>query len=147
MLTLRHAQPAPAAPKPMGTQPLATTAKPFTTTTLKWGALVDSPTPADWKEGKDYDREAPINVNSLVGIRRTDGTIKFGQVVKKAGFFYLKLRGRSTNELDRLRAFRRAQVGWVQRFVIVAMFLLICAPVVAKYLCRADLSLRSEICN
>ena len=72
----------------MGTQPLATTAKPFTTTTLKWGALVDSPTPADWVEGKDYDREAPINVNSLVGIRRTDGTIKFGQVVKKAGFFY-----------------------------------------------------------
>ena len=33
---------------------------------------------------------------------------------------------------------RRAQVGWVQRFVIVAMFLLICAPVVAKYLCRAS---------
>lgn len=67
--------------------------------------------------------------------------------LKKAGFFYAKLRIRPTAELDRMRMIRRAQVGWVQRFVIVAMFLLICAPVVAKYLCRADLSLRSEICN
>ena len=67
--------------------------------------------------------------------------------LKKAGFFYAKLRIRPTAELDRMRMLRRAQVGWVQRFVIVAMFLLICAPVVAKYLCRADLSLRSEICN
>ena len=89
----------------------------------------------------------------------------------QAGFFYAKLRIRPTAELDRMRMLRRAQVGraralcslrppcaldslflllqvgWVQRFVIVAMFLLICAPVVAKYLCRADLSLRSEICN
>ena len=67
--------------------------------------------------------------------------------LKKAGFFYAKLRIRPTAELDRMRMLRRAQVGWVQRFVIVAMFLLICAPVVAKFLCRADLSLRSEICN
>ena len=66
--------------------------------------------------------------------------------LKKAGFFYLKLRGRSTNELDRLRAFRRAQVGWVQRFVIVAMFLLICAPVVAKYLCQANLDVAGDVC-
>ena len=95
------------------------------------------------------------------------------QTLVQAGFFYAKLRIRPTAELDRMRMLRRAQVGWVQvrraaatasttitshlflphlhlrrqRFVIVAMFLLICAPVVAKYLCRADLSLRSEICN
>ena len=69
------------------------------------------------------------------------------QTLAQAGFFYAKLRIRPTAELDRMRMLRRAQVGWVQRFVIVAMFLLICAPVVAKYLCRADLSLRSEICN
>jgi hypothetical protein len=73
----------------MGTQPVASsTAKPFTTTTLKWGALVDSPIPADWKEGMSYDRDAKIEINSLVGIKRSDGSIKFGQVVKKAGFFY-----------------------------------------------------------
>jgi hypothetical protein len=74
----------------MGTQPVDTgsAAKPFTTTTLKWGALVDTSIPADWKEGVSYDRDAKIDINSLVGIKRSDGSIKFGQVVKKAGFFY-----------------------------------------------------------
>ena len=74
----------------MGTQPVATgaAARPFTTTTLKWGALVDTPMPSGWAEGKDYDRDAKIDVGSLVGIRRSDGSFKFGQVVKKAGFFY-----------------------------------------------------------
>jgi len=44
--------------------------------------------PTAWIPGIQYDREAPIAAGSLVGIKRSDGTIKFGQVVKKAGFFY-----------------------------------------------------------
>ena len=67
--------------------------------------------------------------------------------LKKAGFFYLKLRLRSPNELDRLRAFRRSQVGWVQRFIVVVTFLLICAPVVARYLCQMDFSVAKDICS
>ena len=67
--------------------------------------------------------------------------------LKKAGFFHLKLRMRGPTELERLRAYRRSQVGWVQRVVIVAMFLLICAPVVAKYLCQANVSIAREVCS
>ena len=55
--------------------------------------------------------------------------------LKKAGLFYLKLRLRSPIELERLRAFRRAQVGCVQRFIVVVAFLLICAPVCKRYIC------------
>ena len=57
--------------------------------------------------------------------------------LKKAGLFYLKLRLRSPIELERLRAFRRSQVGWVQRSIVLVTFLLICAPVVARYMCVA----------
>ena len=67
--------------------------------------------------------------------------------MKKAGLFYLKLRLRSPNELDRLRAFRRSQVGWVQRFIVIAMFLLICAPVIFKYLCQMEFSVAQEMCS
>jgi hypothetical protein len=55
--------------------------------------------------------------------------------LKKAGLFYLKLRLRSPTELERLRVFRRTQVGWVQRFIVLFTFLLICTLVVAKYMC------------
>ena len=58
--------------------------------------------------------------------------------LKTAGLFYLKLRLRSPIELERLRAFRRTQVGGVQRFIVVVTFLLICAPVCKKYICSLD---------
>ena len=47
--------------------------------------------------------------------------------MKKAGLFYLKLRLRSPNELDRLRAFRRSQVGGAQRFIVIASGKIACA--------------------
>ena len=34
-----------------------------------------------------------------------------------------------------LRTSRRANVGWAQRLIVVVMFILICAPVVARYVC------------
>ena len=36
------------------------TSRPFTTTTLKWGALVDTKMPSDWVSGAQFDREAPL---------------------------------------------------------------------------------------
>ena len=63
--------------------------------------------------------------------------------LKKAGLFYLKLRLRSPIELERLRAFRRTQVGCVQRFIVVVAFLLICAPVCKKYICSLDV----DVCD
>lgn len=63
-------------------------ARPFTTTSVKWGALIDTKIPAGWVEQKHYKREGKLDVGSLVGISRSDGTIRFGQIVKPSGLFY-----------------------------------------------------------
>ena len=63
-------------------------ARPFTTTTIKWGALVDTKIPEGWVEGKDYDRQAKLTAGALVGVSRSDGSVRFGQIVKKSGYFY-----------------------------------------------------------
>ncbi len=60
----------------------------FTTTTLKWGALVDTRIPTGWVEGKDYTRAGKLEPGTLVGINRSDGSIRFGQVVKKGGLLW-----------------------------------------------------------
>ena len=62
--------------------------RPFTTTSIKWGALIDTKIPNGWVENKHYDRQKKLEPGSLVGINRSDGSIRFGQVVKKTGFFY-----------------------------------------------------------
>jgi hypothetical protein len=62
--------------------------RPFTKTTVKWGALIDTKIPKGWVENKHYDRQAKLAPGSLVGINRSDGSIRFGQVVKKTGLFY-----------------------------------------------------------
>ena len=62
--------------------------RPFTKTTIKWGALVDTNIPKGWVENKHYDRQTKLEPGSLVGINRSDGSIRFGQVVKKTGLFY-----------------------------------------------------------
>jgi hypothetical protein len=54
-------------------------ARPFTTTSVKWGALIDTKIPAGWVEQKHYKREGKLDVGSLVGISRSDGTIRFGK--------------------------------------------------------------------
>ena len=62
--------------------------RPFTRTTVKWGALIDTNIPKGWVENKHYDRQTKLEPGSLVGINRSDGSIRFGQVVKKTGLFY-----------------------------------------------------------
>jgi len=62
--------------------------RPFSTTTIKWGALVDTKIPDGWVEGRDYDRQTKLEEGSLVGVSRSDGSVRFGQVVKKSGYFY-----------------------------------------------------------
>ena len=59
--------------------------------------------------------------------------------LRKSGLFYLRLRLRSPSELDRLRALRRARGGWLRRFVVLSIFMLICTPVLAR-------SLLDELC-
>mmetsp|Transcript_28354 Transcript_28354/g.47062 ORF Transcript_28354/g.47062 Transcript_28354/m.47062 type:complete len:319 (+) Transcript_28354:122-1078(+) len=81
---------------------------------------------------------------SLAGV-----TVMETVALKKAGFFFLKLHTCTPADLEQLRRLRRTQIGWVQRFVIIAMFLLICTPVVTKYICKAHLPLpsQSDVCT
>lgn len=66
----------------------ASLARPFKTTTLKWGALIDTPIPQGWEERRDYERTSKLEPGSLVGVSRSDGSARFAQVVKKSGLFY-----------------------------------------------------------
>ena len=62
--------------------------RPFKTTTMKWGALIDTKIPNGWVENRDYERQSKLEPGSLVAVQRSDGSIKFAQVVEKSGFFY-----------------------------------------------------------
>ena len=57
--------------------------------------------------------------------------------LKKAAAFHTRLAHASPAELRTLRTSRRAHVGWAQRLIVLVMFILICAPVVARYVCGA----------
>ena len=67
--------------------------------------------------------------------------------IKKAGFIYLKLITCSQETIDNLLRLRRGQLNWVQRFVLVALFLLICSPVFAKNLCQTASDVPSDVCT
>ena len=66
--------------------------------------------------------------------------------LRKSGLFYLRLRLRSPSELDRLRALRRARGGWLRRFVVLSIFMLICTPVLARSLCSTNFVLAGDVC-
>ena len=72
-------------------------------------------------------------------------TIMEVAALKKAAAFHARLLRAPIGELRLLRTSRRAHVGWAQRLIVLVMFVLICAPVVARYICggaqgRADRS-------
>lgn len=60
--------------------------------------------------------------------------------LKKATVFHARLAGAPAAELRTLRTSRRAHVGWAQRLIVLIMFVLICAPVIASYVCGAGRS-------
>ena len=55
--------------------------------------------------------------------------------IKKATAFHQRLSRATHHELRTLRTSRRANVGWAQRLIVLLMFTLICAPVIARYVC------------
>jgi len=65
--------------------------------------------------------------------------------LKKVGIFYFRLLTSSDGDIARMRRMRRTQGGTAQRAVVVAMFVLICVPVLARYLCMADVDL-GDVC-
>ena len=55
--------------------------------------------------------------------------------LKKASSFHQRLIRASQAELRTLRHSRRDHVSWAQRLIVLVMFVLICAPVIARYVC------------
>ena len=55
--------------------------------------------------------------------------------LKKAAAFHIRLLNAPEIELRTLRTSRRANVSWAQRLIVLVMFVLICAPVIARYVC------------
>jgi len=76
-------------------------------------------------------------------------TIMEFAALKKAAAFHMRLARAPPIELRTLRSSRRAHVGWAQRLIVLVMFVLICAPVVARYVCGAGRgeSGRSSMCE
>ena len=59
-------------------------------------------------------------------------------MLKKAFHLHHHLVRTPQIELRALRIHRRSQTGWAQRTIILVMFALICAPVIARYMCRTE---------
>ena len=74
-------------------------------------------------------------------------------MLKKAALFHARLLRASPSELRTLRTSRRAHVGWAQRLIVLVMFVLICAPVVARYVCggagssQTDAEREASVCE
>ena len=64
--------------------------------------------------------------------------------LRKAAAFHVRLARAPPAELRTLRTSRRAHIGWAQRLIVLVMFVLICAPVVARYVCGGG---HSERCD
>lgn len=57
-------------------------------------------------------------------------------ILQKCALFLARLRLAPAPELNALRTQRRLQMGWTQKFIISALFVLITAPVIAGYVCN-----------
>ena len=53
---------------------------------LKNPRLVNAVVPAEWLETRDYVRQGPLQPGDLVILSRSDGSTRFGEVLRKAGF-------------------------------------------------------------
>jgi len=52
---------------------------------MRFASKIGGTIPGQWREGSDYSRGGSLNSGDLVAIERSDGAIRFGQVVGKAG--------------------------------------------------------------
>ncbi|KAJ1465340.1 hypothetical protein T484DRAFT_1757489, partial [Baffinella frigidus] len=52
---------------------------------MRFADKIGSEIPGQWREGSDYSKGANMGAGDLVAIERSDGAIRFGQVVAKTG--------------------------------------------------------------
>ena len=52
---------------------------------LRFAGRIGAPAPAAWREGRDYARAGRVRAGDLVLVTRSDGTLRFGEVLAPAG--------------------------------------------------------------
>lgn len=55
---------------------------------MKNAALVGTLVPEEWVENRDFIRQGKLAPGDLVMVARSDGSTRFGEVVRKIGMFY-----------------------------------------------------------
>ena len=53
---------------------------------LRYADQIGQNFPKSWAEGGEYTTGGSLAIGDLVGVVRSDGSVKFGQIVGKAGF-------------------------------------------------------------
>ena len=83
--------PPPRAARPFSTQRVANTppaeAASAGTSSLVFGDKIGQPLPAGWSEGKEFSAGGKFATGDLVIVTRSDGSLKFGEIIKQEGFF------------------------------------------------------------
>ena len=50
--------------------------------------LISQVVPAGWNQDKDYSTAGKLAQGDLVIVRRSDGSIRFGEILRKSGMFF-----------------------------------------------------------
>ena len=54
---------------------------------LKYSSKIGQGIPGSWSEGKEFTAGGNYRAGDLVIVRRSDGSLKFGEIIKQEGFF------------------------------------------------------------
>jgi hypothetical protein len=83
---------APPAARPFSTQRVGTPAMAEASATssgpLSFGKQVGTAIPGGWSEGKEFTSGGSFAAGELVIVRRSDGSFKFGEIIKSSGGFF-----------------------------------------------------------
>ena len=101
--------------------------------------LIDLPTDRDFFSDRNTEVRADVLTFCIVLVLECFA-------LKQLDIFYAALRCLSQLQIDSLRRLRRAQQSWLHLFFIRLMFIFICLPVFARYLCFFN-ALHGDVCE
>lgn len=82
---------APPAARPFSTQRVSTASAAEASPSsgpLSFGKQVGTAIPGGWSEGKEFTSGGSFAAGELVIVRRSDGSLKFGEIIKSSGGFF-----------------------------------------------------------
>eukprot|EP00322_Chrysochromulina_rotalis_P023568 CAMPEP_0115829910 /NCGR_PEP_ID=MMETSP0287-20121206/1342_1 /TAXON_ID=412157 /ORGANISM="Chrysochromulina rotalis, Strain UIO044" /LENGTH=366 /DNA_ID=CAMNT_0003283191 /DNA_START=744 /DNA_END=1844 /DNA_ORIENTATION=- len=100
-------------------------------------------------QAKDGSKFFSHHVGTARTVLLSIGCVTFMEVsmLKKCELFLMRLRAAPPIELRALRVQRNMQGGWAQRIIVLIMFMLVTAPVAARWVCQAGGSSEGSSCS